>query len=270
MTLLRDPEDGYVHNICKHGKIRITTDYKPDVDVSHYSVQTVPLLPDYPRMKCIECVDPIVKPNVIIYILCHNYEKFIRAKYAYAPYYWAKPIFIKYQDVTFENAFYRQLLEIKDEWEEKEMVGCISASAIKKIDIKMVDNIINNRTYWYSGYYNFYCKEIHKDDNPNQTTIINDIVKGLDLVLPIKHYFCNYWMCTPYAMKMFIKWSQNTLIPAVLEHSLSYEDYNYEVGALTKKECSVIFGLPYYPYVPFILERLNVCFFTTYFKDLIL
>ena len=94
-------------------------------------------------------------PNVRIYVLCHNEERFVMATEKYAKYYWAVPIRMKYQDVTAENAFWKQLGEIEKEWRDCEMVGTISPIAYTKIDIDTMDCVIRDREKWRLGYYHF-------------------------------------------------------------------------------------------------------------------
>lgn len=73
--------------------------------------------------------------NVIIYVLCFNMTTYEKSKQIYAPYSWARPILMKYQDYTFENAFWKQLLEIRDESKTCDMVGTISHKAYRKLKI---------------------------------------------------------------------------------------------------------------------------------------
>ena len=76
------------------------------------------------------------RPNIKIYILCHDQTALESSNFKYSNYYWANPILMKYQDASFENAFWKQLLEIKDEWINCEMVGTLSS----KFDIKINPN----------------------------------------------------------------------------------------------------------------------------------
>ncbi len=75
--------------------------------------------------------EPTVLPNIRMYVLCHNYERFTLAKKMFADYYWGHPIMMKYQDMRQENAFWKQLLEIESEWESCDMVGTLSPVAFK-------------------------------------------------------------------------------------------------------------------------------------------
>lgn len=203
------------------------------------------------------------RPNVIIYILCYNENKLKNANDVFKKYYWARPILMKYQDITCENAFWKQLLEISSEWTNCEMVGTLSWKANKKISLRTVDAIIKSKDLWSSGYYHFYVSNINVvEDNchPHLQTIIKDTNKILKLDISGKCCYSNYWMCKPTLMFDFIKWVTNTLIPTVLSHDLCMEDSKYKNG-LTPEESIEKWGLPYYPHLCFVLERLIPCYF---------
>jgi hypothetical protein len=202
-----------------------------------------------------------IKQRVRMYILCHNEERFAEAKTVYAPYYWAVPICMKYQDCTFENAFWKQLLEIKEEWVGCNMVGTLSSAAHRKIDPQTVHNVIHNTKLWTSGYYNFNdSDELIGNAHPNLSAIVTHVAAKLGFSLPTTST-CNYWMCRPDLMEKFIDWFEKSLKPAVLDHPLTMSDARYG-GTLTKPELIKLCGTPYYPHVPFVIERLNKAFFT--------
>jgi len=176
---------------------------------------------------------------------------------------------MKYQDCTFENAFWKQLLEIKDEWINCEMVGTISYSAFRKVNLSNIDSIIRNNSKWGSEYYHF--AEDNKpvtNDHPHLLKIIHDVCTTLEFTQPTAAYY-NYWMCSPMKMLQFIPWVIGKLIPTVLAHPLAMTDSRYHLAktyspkptTLTAAQCLEKWGVPYYPHVPFVLERLNKAFF---------
>jgi hypothetical protein len=202
-------------------------------------------------------------PNVRIYVLCHNYERFALAKEKYAKYYWAHPILMKYQDITFENAFWKQLLEIKSEWKECEMVGVISSRAYMKTSITEIDNIIKDPKKWSGGYYNFMDTPIPIGDTHKETkSVCIEILRELKLT-PTTEAHCNYWMTTPALMHAFIKWYNDILKPIVLRNQYITEKSNYS-GSCNTGQLLRLCGVPYYPLAPFVIERLNKLFFSTY------
>jgi glycosyltransferase involved in cell wall biosynthesis len=208
------------------------------------------------------------KPNVRIYILCYNEERLRLAKEKYASYYWAIPILMKYQDDTCENAFWKQLLEIKHEWQNCEMVGTLSYTAFSKIDLNITNTIICSRDKWVYGYHYFFQPNRpieFRAHPPAFKTIITDVCNILHRKVPMEH-FCNYMMCTPQLMTKFIRWVTTCLIPIVRSHPLIMTDANYTDNTLNSRlsteKCMALFKVSYYPMLPFVIERLTCLFFS--------
>jgi hypothetical protein len=205
----------------------------------------------------------VPRPNIKIYILCHTEERYEKALTIYNDYYWACPILMKYQDVTFENAFWKQLLEMKDDWISCDMVGTFSCTSYTKLRLPAINRIIINKKYGQTGYYHFLDSgksiSISYRHHPFLKHICNDISRDLNVPMPTDNY-CNYWMCTPSLMFGFIEWFETRLKPYILEHPLAMTDSTYK-GRLSPTECLEKFGVPYYPHVPFVLERMNKAYF---------
>lgn len=206
-----------------------------------------------------------LRTNVRLYILCHNEQRLTEALQNYKHFDWAKPILMTYQDLTFENAFWKQLGEIYNEWNCFDMVGTLSANAIYKINIDVVDRIIKNKQIWETnGYYNFSNSNnlIRNNEHPHLLTIMRDICLKLGVSIPTEST-CNFWMCTPVKMVEFIKWFETVAKPIVLNHPLALTDskYNTSKTLLSSDQLIKLWGKPFYPHVPFVFERLNKVFF---------
>ena len=213
--------------------------------------------------------------TVIIYVLCSNDEKLTLSRKIYKKYLWAKPILLKYQDYTLENSFWKQLDEIQYEWDNYDMVGTIAYSAFKKIDLSQLDEIINSKLYFPNQYYHFMDSNVsipncNTNKHPQFMTIWNDILHKLNLKTTTENN-CNYWMCSTLLMKHFIVWFSTICLPALIEHPLSFEDASYistDYNNIISNEGLIkLWGKPYYPNIMFILERLNKCFFETYYPE---
>lgn len=202
-----------------------------------------------------------VPASVRLYILCHTDERYKEAQTLYGKYTWAYPIRMKYNDASFENAFWKQLLELHDEWKDFDMVGTLSFKAYQKISLDTVDKIIKHRGWGFSKYYHFYDthEPMSLTVHPNLGPITMDILKQFQFRLPTGNY-CNYWMCTPTLMLRFIHWFENEMKPYIFTHSLAMTDAKYR-GSLSREELIRNTGVPYYPHIPFVLERTNKCFF---------
>jgi hypothetical protein len=175
-------------------------------------------------------------------------------------------VLMKYQDVTFENAFWTQLKEMHGEWKDCAMVGTMSCSAHRKVRLCQVDREI--RLNKHREYFHFLDTKtpLGREKNHHTKTpmvrICNDILSLLKLK-PATAAYCNYFMCKPDLMLQFIDWFHGKLRPAVLAHPLSMHPSDYLTGKLSRQELMRLCGRPYYPLVPFIIERLNKCFFHT-------
>ena len=214
--------------------------------------------------------------NVIIYVLCYNEEVLnnVKQKQIYNNYSWSKLIIMKYQDFTFENAFWKQLLEIEHEWSNCKMVGTISYSAYKKINLDYMDKIIKYDLYEPSSYYHFMDSKIqipniNTNTHPYFNIIWNDIIKKLDLINTTESC-CNYWMCKPKIMKEFINWYLRKTLPTMINNKYIFEDAKYTGwpynNNINKDLLIKTIGMEYYPHFPFIQERLNKCFFIKNYK----
>jgi hypothetical protein len=209
--------------------------------------------------------DPAALPNVKIYVLCHNEERLATAKDIYAPYWWAIPILMKYQDITMENAFWKQLYEIKSDWEDCEMVGTISSKAHKKLMLPLLNSYIKQRLYIKKKHVSFITKNRIIEGtwmntyHPHFMDIWNDMLKDLELKTTHDNH-CNYWMCTPDLMKQFIPWATDVFIPTIMKHKFAMIDSTYTISPLPSymKEK---YGIDYYPLFIFVIERMNRCFF---------
>ena len=204
-------------------------------------------------------------PPVRIYILCHTKERLESAATIYAKYPWAYPILMKYQDFSFENAFWQQLLEIQDDWASSEFVGTLSWSAHRKTNIGLIHKHLTEGLYAGRSYVNFTDTGVPvraagiSRYHPRFSEIWDDVTKAL-YIDDVTENSCNYWMCTPDLMKGFIRWHAEICRPLLVGHPLIFTDAKYG-GAMTEQELMALWSMPYYPHVPFIMERLNKAFF---------
>mgnify|MGYP003924155357 FL=1 len=209
-----------------------------------------------------------------IFILCPSVERLKSIQHMYEPYPWAVPIVIEKQGIELENNFWEQLIGIRSIWENCEMVGTMSNSCYKKINLQEVNNIIINRHYRPNRYHHFMDSNVPIPNNNTQkhpyfNQIWNDMLKQLNLKTTTENN-ANYWMCHPILMKKFIIWYTQIMHPTIMEHPyiLSDAQYQDEWGNHDQDQNSPmmkIWGKPYFPHFPFVVERLNKCFFETYY-----
>ena len=200
--------------------------------------------------------------NIRIYILCHNLTIFDQARDIYRNYSWAHPVLMKYQDASFENAFWQQMLELYDEWKSFSMVGAMSYSLYKKLHLDAVSRILYDLGKTHFSYYHFLHKDrgIFFEGHPNLEAICVDVINHFGFTMPNENN-CNYWVCKPALMREFIQWYMTQMKPYIFAHPLAFTDAKYHGGNMTAENLQNLTGAPYYPHIPFVLERLNKCFF---------
>lgn len=215
--------------------------------------------------------------KVIIYILCPDNEKLSNSQKIYKKYEWAKPILLKYNQpiILQENSFWKQLSEISNEWDNCDMVGTLSNSAYKKINLDEVDELIKYKLYFPNQYYHFMDSNFPiPNTNTNKHPYFNDIWYDMLNKLNLKtttENCCNYWMCSPKLMKEFIPWFTEKCLPELLKNpyiflDAKYTDTNWNT-IIDENKLIDLWGKPYYPHLPFVVERLNKCFFETYYPE---
>jgi hypothetical protein len=89
----------------------------------------------------------------------------------------------------------------------------------------------------------------------------------------IKGFYCNYWITTPKLMMDYINFFKK--VKNIID---TYEDIQHDLWSdstfqsttlLTPTECMQKFGIPHYPYHPFIYERMPCIYFEYSAKILI-
>ena len=211
--------------------------------------------------------------KVKIYILAYNETTLKLAKIIFNKYYWAEPILLKYQDYRQENTFWQELYENQEKWINYDMIGTLSYSSFKKINIQEVHNIIDQKLYYPYKYYHFMDSNINipngnTNKHPHFLTIWNRILHKLNLKTTTENN-CNYWMCSTHMMLKFITWYNKIAHPTLINEDLIFEDSKYNGDyneTLNKERLIKLWNKPYYSYYPFIAERLNKCFFETFYS----
>ena len=213
----------------------------------------------------------VIRERVRIYILCPSLETLAVTTTKFQKYHWACPIVLENQDASFENVFYKQLAEM-DDWDHLDMVGTLSHSAHAKVDVYKIHCYVESGAWKDVDYVHFAWSSKSIDTLSSRThgpifssawTCLVSSLKendARDWSPPETLY--NYWMCSPSIMKKFIKWHSRVL-DYCFSTPLFMEDANY-TGNLSQQQLLQLCGVPYYPIMPFVLERFNVLFFAKY------
>lgn len=221
------------------------------------------------------------KPDrYVIYVLAPTEEDLEKARENFKDFPWAVPIMIP---TTFylEGVMYTHILHRRrKEWEHADYVGTISHSAPGKLhDISAVyrtmragskegaqvtaflhrgDSLVATAEKWHPGFLRIWAGSLRYLGFPMEQ-ILNE---------EIPSFYCNYWAATPPVMKEYIQFFRtyvHTLdtLPIISDevwNDASYSGRGLDIAGIPSDHCMKIWGVPQYPFHPFILERLP-CFF---------
>jgi hypothetical protein len=223
-------------------------------------------------------------PDRIIYVLCYDDESEKKAHEDFDEFDWARIYRIpeEVQNHLFEGVMYQsELMKVYDEWKDKKYVGTCAYNMFKKINenfvwrinnsvFKILDRIETSDSYDFVGF--LPVDRINVWDHHYMRPILNDLINryakitnqfGITYPPIIKNYYpFNYWMATPRKMLEYINYFNTKWLPALERHPLVWNsaEYNGKLSGerllyLTRGRCN------YYPYHPFVNERLPSLYF---------
>lgn len=218
--------------------------------------------------------------KVLIYVLCYDSESEKLAKERFGGITWMKILFIP---TTFylESILYGELLsDLENEWISADYVGSISYSCIDKgISVYTIKKAFTEaaKLDQFPDVISFYGEQtndmlrISNILHPNFDNVWNQLVNKLQTVgykkvidnKNLKGFYCNYWVAKPEWMQRYISFFRKARILMDYNQSIRNElwkDSKYPLK-LSKYELMRIYGKPYYPYIPFVCERLPCYFF---------
>jgi hypothetical protein len=221
----------------------------------------------------------------IIYVLCYDDESEKKAHEDFDKFEWARVYRIPeaVQNHLFEGVMYQsELMKVYDEWKDKKYVGTCAYNMFNKLKSDMSwlirDNILSFMcgriqtadSYDFVGFMRVDKKHIwdHIHIHPILSDLLNrnakiNVNSWLRLSILVKNYYpFNYWMATPRKMLEYINYFNSKWLPALESHPLVWEDADYNgklsperLLYLTRDRCN------YYPYHPFVNERLPSFYF---------
>jgi hypothetical protein len=224
--------------------------------------------------------------KIRIYVLCYSDETYINAIKLYGDKEWAKVVFIK-STVLFESIMYDSWLEENyDDWKDFDYVGTISWKAYMKIRMPDIDKLSlfldnNKNNYDVAGFYFIDMNMIDRTNyyHPKFRTlwikILSKLGYSMEQILNpnIKGFYCNYWITSPKLMMDYINFFKK--VKDVINNYKDIQDdlwsnSNFQsTTLLTPEQCLEKFGIPHYPYHPFIYERMPCIYFEYTSKILI-
>jgi len=213
--------------------------------------------------------------DILFYYICHD-DKSYQIIQNYENYEYVKVIMIK-STKYFESIIFKYMYENINEWINKEYVGILTYSCVKKINksfdeiyTNVLQSIRNNYSVMslFNGGYTMYKHTFVC--HPKLKEIFDIIFKKINIEIDyskVFEFFCNYWVSKSYLMMEYIIFFHNIL--SILEdkndsylQTLINSDSSYHGSLLysNKKKLIEICGYPYYSHHCFITERLP-CFF---------
>jgi len=208
--------------------------------------------------------------------LCPDSQTLEATKLKYNCFAWARPLMLpplSNELPIFENAAFKIIEDLRDEWEKADHVGTLSWKFESKISLEALEHdftikklfdfvpffVNRDRSALNSGI------SYHGDDfgrawsalkkKAGYTADSNEVVETCS----------NLWMCTPRLMTQYIKWHAELLKFAIEERSdLFAIDAFYPGGSLNGEKMKQIWGKTYYPLLPFVFERFSAMFFANY------
>jgi hypothetical protein len=225
----------------------------------------------------------------IIYVLCYDDESEKKAITEFSQYPWARiyRIPVESQNHLFEGVMYQtELMKLYDEWKDKEFVGTISYKLKDRLawyhytNMERLDNNIRNVSSHAHDVmpFLFYGGANLTKLNPN---LGDEFKRMLDSVIPIQRdykfvhefntrekefkispfFFFNYWMTTPARMLEYIYFFNSFWLPTLESNQNVWNNAGY-VGNMTSEQLkNLTKRVDYYPYHPFINERLPASYF---------
>jgi len=219
------------------------------------------------------------KDRNLVYVLANDRASYDTALEKYRDHAWARVIWIP-TTILLESVMYHHILPSKiKEWEHADYVGTVASTAHTKMD--SMD--LNGRIAEASGKHASLVAFMYRTDplvqraekwHPGFASLWMTILERLgyhkdEILYPrIPSFYCNYWVCTPARMKDYIEFFKKVrhameTIPEIQDQLWSdakYLERGDEIAKLSKDQCMRIWGVPYYPFHPFLCERVP-CFF---------
>lgn len=226
----------------------------------------------------------------IIYVICYDDESEKKAIDDFQSYSWARIYRIpaEVQNHLFEGVMYQtELMKLYDEWKDKEFVGTISYKLKDRFawypyrsmeTINLLISTIKSEDYNVVPFMPFIGGNFQElnTDLRNVYKLMCDFIFPLKNIysvsksgihtheLDFKHenfFFFNYWMTTPSKMLEYISFFNTKWLPVLETLQNVWNNSNYN-GKLTPKQLkSLTKRVEYYPYHPFINERLPASYF---------
>jgi hypothetical protein len=192
----------------------------------------------------------------------------------YAKYKWAVPLEVPVEPqplLLMENNAWLLVAQLYPRFQHEKYVGTLSWSAYRKLNLRKLDEFLHSSMiqsgdadYVHFSYTGLSALEETRAFHPGFDRAWTRLCEetGGYIHLMSTHY--NYWMCRPQLFLGFVQWMHTKVIPKCIAMPEMYRDALYTVGGLSASTLIKLWGRPYYPIAPFVLERFTFQYFRTH------
>lgn len=225
-----------------------------------------------------------------IYVLAPDEDTLLAAKERYTdPIF--RPILLPQTPYLESYMYTNWLMEHHDEWRDEDWVGCIAHRAHEKqpriFEIGDVmrhaskngseccaflyrgDPLLSAAERWHPGFRDAWNAAWHAAgwDTPQYTALIQQ--ESL-----MVSFYCNYWATTPQLMRLYCELmgrlrraiDSDSTLRGILWRDSSYDQRGDAIAKIPADGCRRLWGVDYYPILPFVMERMPCVFFPGYTK----
>ena len=211
-------------------------------------------------------------PNdILIIVQAHDTKSFASAQKLAAPYPWAVPLLVPgatENNPLFENRLFMLYNELVKPLigPHIKYVGQFAYKANTKVRIEGLDIAIKNRTYQFfdAVFLRIGKSSMNNDHHPHLTAIWDAVIapvintKSVEVEY-ITHF--NYWFAKVNVYEQYVKCMKDRIAPAILKHPLAFKDARYKNEYHNRESLQKQCGVPHFPHVPFVLERVPYPYF---------
>lgn len=206
-----------------------------------------------------------------IFIQSYNEKTFAESKLHFSKYSWAFPILIKNateNNPYFENNFFMNFTSLvnQSEIENCEFIGSLSYKAYKKIDLEFLNTYLEKFAN-EQDFMHFFCipgKTVinsYLNGGKNFVNLWSDhCIEVIGEIDKTQSCFSNYWMAKKIYFLEYCEFIKG-FIKTIYNNPLSMENGYYNGGNLSNDRLLKLCGKPYYPILPFLLERCTIGYF---------
>ena len=221
--------------------------------------------------------------KILVYIICYNDHTEAEAKRRFRGQSWGRILRIDSTPYLESEVYNSHLLSLQREWLDADYVGTLAWRAHDKTEINMekIKGVLQDAQpdvfAFLLGTMQMLSQAttFHPNFGHNWLQLLSRMCYDeRDCMHPdIPFFACNYWLARPRWMRAYISFFQNAKMiidnPRLPLHLEMWKDAKYSTSLMSPSRCLEVFGVPYFPFHPFVCERLP-CFFFWFYRAKVL